>query len=100
MRNRNTHKKKFRLPIPISLHSGLNHNHLYQTFNRASSLHRKAWHSKIYKNYRLIYCASYFNSGGVEICLHLAVPISLHLVLVFNVGKVFALPSLFPYIWC
>jgi len=27
------------------LHSGLNHNHLYQTFNRASLLHRKAWQS-------------------------------------------------------
>jgi len=53
---------------------------------------------KFNKNYSLIYSASYFNSGDVEICLRLAFPISLHLVLALNVGKVFALLSLFPYI--
>ena len=57
------------------------------------------------------YSASYFNLGGVEFCLrlaiiisllreilHLAFPISINLVLNLNVRKVFAMPSLFPHI--
>jgi len=32
------HSKKFRLPIPISLHSGLNHNHLYKTLQESLAI--------------------------------------------------------------
>jgi len=33
--------------MPISLHSGLNHNRLHKTFNRASRMYREAWQAKI-----------------------------------------------------
>ena len=61
----------------------------------------------------LIYSPSCFNLGGVEFCLrlaitisflmeilHLAFPMSLHLVLTLNVGMIVAMFFLFPYIQC
>jgi len=61
----------------------------------------------------LFYSASYFNFGGVQFCLrlaitisllreilHLALPISLHLVLTLNAGMIVAMFFLFPYIQC